>query len=123
MTVATMFGVPVHWSDDPNQAPGVAEHPIPDLAQVYDLPRPRLNDGLMPENLRRLRRLAAELPRRLPDGRRQGGPLNNLKDLLDTNLLYTGFSDNPEAMHHLLNLITEVQLELCHALVDAAGGT
>ena len=123
MTVATMFGVPVHWSDDPNQAPGVAEHPIRDLEQVYSLRRPTLRDGFVPENVRRVRRLAAEMP---PDvyipGIDNGGPLNNLKDLLDTNLLYTGFSDNPAAMHHLLSLVTEVQLELCHALVDAAGG-
>lgn len=51
LTVATMFGCQVHWSDDPNQPPGVLEHPIRDLSQVYNLRRPRLDAGWMPENL------------------------------------------------------------------------
>lgn len=123
MTVATMFGVPVHWSDDPNQAPGVAEHPIRDLEQVYALPQPTLADGFMPENRRRLRRLAAEMPRDVyVIGIDNGGPLNHAKDLLETNLLYTGFRDNPAAMHHLLDLVTQVQLEVCYALIEAVGG-
>jgi hypothetical protein len=51
-----------------------------------------------------------------------GGPLNNLKDLVDTNLLYTGFYDDPQAVHTLLDLLTSVQLEMMQALVATAGG-
>ncbi len=123
LTVATMFGCQVHWSDDPNQPPGVMEHPIKDLSQVYGLVHPSLDAGWMPENLRRMRLFAESLP---PDvyltGVDIGGPLNNMKDLIDTNLFYTAFYDNPRAVHHLLDLLTSVQLEVMQALVTVAGG-
>ena len=123
LTIASMFGCQIHWSDDPNQPPGVLEHPIKDLQQVYSLKRPGIGAGMMPENLRRMRLFAESLP---PDvsltGVDIGGPLNNLKDLVDTNLLYTGFYDAPQAVHSLLDLLTDVQLEMMQALVTAAGG-
>ena len=123
MTIATMFGMEVHWSDDPSQPPGAKGHMIHDLEQVYSLPRPTMQSGLMPENIKRLRQHAASLP---PDvyitGIDAGGPLNTCKDLVDTDLLYAGFYENPQAMHHVLNLATEVQLEVYHALVEAVGG-
>jgi hypothetical protein len=123
MTIATMFGMEPYWSHDPAQPPGTGGHIIADLEQVYHLPRPGLDAGLLPENLRRLRYHADNLP---PDvyltGIDSGGPLNTCKDLLETNLLYTGFYDNPAAMHHLLDLVTNLHLELYHAVVQAAGG-
>jgi uroporphyrinogen-III decarboxylase len=123
VTIATMFGMEIYWSDDPDQTPGSKGHLIDDLEQVYSLSRPGMDAGIMPENIKRLRYHAENLP---PDvyitGIDSGGPLNTCKDLLDTNLLYTGFYDNPEAMHHLLNLVTEVQLESYHTLVQAVGG-
>jgi len=123
LTVATMFGCHVHWSEDPNQPPGVMEHPIKDLGQVYRLAHPGLDTGMMPENLRRMRLFARNLP---PDvyltGVDIGGPLNNMKDLIDTNLFYTAFYDDPRAVHHLLDLLTGVQLEVMQALVAVAGG-
>ena len=95
MTIATMFGMGVHWSDDPNQPPGSYGHIIHDLEQVYSLRRPTMDDGIMPENLRRLRYFHQNLPGDVYlTGIDNGGPLNNLKDLLDTNLLYLGFYDN-----------------------------
>jgi hypothetical protein len=113
----------IYWAADPDQPPGVRGHLITDLAEVYHLPRPTIEAGLMPENIRRLRYHAENLP---PDvyltGIDSGGPLNTCKDLLDTNLLYTAFYDDPAAMHHLLNLVTEVQLDVYRAVVAAAGG-
>jgi Uroporphyrinogen decarboxylase (URO-D) len=123
MTIATMFGMQVYWSDDPSQPPGTDGHLLHDLKQVYELERPTLSDGLMPEMLRRLRRHSAELPQDVyVTGIDSGGPLNSLKDLLDTNLLYTGFYDDPETLHYLLNMVTDVQLEVYQALVEAVGG-
>ena len=123
MTIATMFGIDVHWSDDPDQAPGIKQHLITNLEDVFSLRKPELLTGLMPENLSRLRQHAQSLP---PDvslsGIDAGGPLNTCKDILDTNLLYTAFYDNPRALHYLLNLVTEVQLEIYQAIVPAAGG-
>jgi hypothetical protein len=123
MTIATMFGADVHWSDDPAQAPGVRAPLVHEIEDVFRLRRPGLDAGLLPENLRRLRQHAAALS---PDvsltGIDAGGPLNTCKDLVETNLLYTAFYDHPEAMHHLLDLVTDVQLDLYRAVVEAAGG-
>ncbi len=123
MTIATMFGAEVHWTDDPAQPPGVASPLVHEIEDVYRLARPGLADGLMPENLRRLRRHAAALPRDVHlTGIDAGGPLNSCKDLVETNLLYTAFYDQPEAMHHLLGLVTDVQLDIYRAVAEAAGG-
>jgi hypothetical protein len=123
MTIATMFGMEVHWSNDPNQAPGAKGHMIRDLEQVCRLKRPKMDAGLMPENIRRLRFHAASLP---PDvyitGIDAGGPLNTCKDLIDTDLLYVAFHEDPQALHHMLNLVSDVQLEMYYAIEEAVGG-
>ena len=123
MTLPTMFGAKVHWSDDLDQPPGTAGAIIHDMEQVYSLKRPTLDDGLMPLHLRRLRYHAEHLPSDVYlTGIFAGGPLQVCADLVETNTFYLGFYDNPEAMHHLLDLVTEVQLEVYHAVVDAVGG-
>jgi len=123
MTIATMFGMEVYWGSDPSQPPGAGGHIIQDMAQVYNLRSASLEEGLMPENLRRLRYHATHLP---PDvyltGIDAGGPLNTCKDLLSTDLLYTAFYEDPKAFHHLLNMVTDLQLEMYRAIVEAVGG-
>ena len=123
LTIASMFGCQIHWSEDPNQPPGVMEPPIKSIDQIRALKRPGLDAGMMPENFRRMRLFAENMP---PDvsltGIDIGGPLNSLKDLLDTNLLYTAFYDYPQEVHALLDLLTDVQLECMQALITAGGG-
>jgi hypothetical protein len=123
MTVATMFGLEVHWSDDPNQAPGIQKHCIFDISQVHGLQKPdAAKDGLMPFNLKWLRYFCEALP---PDiavtGIDLGGPLNTAKDLFDTNLLYTAFYDNPDEYHFFLNLAVEVQIDCYREIIRAVG--
>jgi hypothetical protein len=123
LTIASMFGCQAHWSEDPNQPPGVLEHPIKQLEQARGLPHPTLESGMMPENLRRMRLFAEHLPEDVSlTGVDIGGPLNNLKDLLDTNLFYTAFYDDPALVHETLALLTDVQLECMQALIAAGGG-
>ena len=123
MTIATMFGAEVYWSDDPAQPPGVAAPLVHEIEDVFRLGRPDMGAGLMPENLRRLRQHAAMLPKDVHlAGIDAGGPLNTCKDLVETNLLYTALYDHPEAMHHLLGLVTDVQLDVYRAVEAAAGG-
>lgn len=121
ITLGTMFGLPVHWSDDPNQAPGLAGHPVTDMSMVYDLPMPDpMSDGLMPHNLRWLRYCTEHLPKDVYlTGIDLGGPMNTAKDLLDTNLLYTAFYDNSAALHHLLGKVTELQIRCYDAIIEA----
>ena len=124
MTIATMFGIPLHWSDDPNQPPGIQEHLITDISQIYELSLPSpLNDGLMPHNIQWLRYAADNLPEDVYiAGIDLGGPLNTAKDLLDTNLLYTAFYDSPDELHVLLGMVTTLQIRCYEEVVKAVGG-
>ncbi len=124
MTIGTMFGIPVHWSDDPNQAPGLVEHPIKNMSQAYDIrmPDPK-HDGLMPHNLKWLKYFSDHLPDDVYlTGIDLGGPINTIKDLLDTNLLYTAFYDSPEAFHYLLDKVTDLQIRCYDEIIKAVGG-
>ena len=123
LTIASMFGCRIHWSDDPSQPPGVLEHPIKSIEALKGLQRPAPDAGMMAENLRRVRLFAGRLPADVSlTGIDIGGPLNNLKDLLDTNLFYTSFYDDPAAVHQALDLLTAVQLESMQAILAAGGG-
>lgn len=123
MVTASMFGVGVHWSDDPYQPPGSAGPVIHDLEQVYHMEPPGLDTGMVPDLLRRLRYHAENLP---PDvyltGVNVGGPLQACSDIVETNVFYTGFYRHPDALHYLLGLITKTQQRLFAAVVEAAGG-
>ncbi len=123
ITIATMFGLPAHWSNDDNQAPGVLKHIVEEISQVYDLKKPDpVKDGLMPFNLEWLDYFSRNLPPEVSlAGIDLGGPLNTAKDLFDTNLLYTAFYDAPEAYHHFLSLATEVQIDCYREIVQAVG--
>ena len=122
LTVATMFGCQAHWSEDPNQPPGVMEHPIKDLARFtacHTLTGLGVDAGEPAPDAPFRQEPAAGCPLTGVD---IGGPLNNMKDLIDTNLFYTAFYDDPKAVHHLLDLLSNVQLEVMQALLAAAGG-
>jgi uroporphyrinogen-III decarboxylase len=124
MTIATMFGLSVHWGEDPRQPPGVNEHPIRDLSQVHGLsaPDPR-GAGLMPFVLSWTREFARALPPEVylagPD---LGGPLNTAKDLFETNLLFTAPYDDAPAFRKFLRLAAEVQASCYREVIAAAGG-
>ena len=123
ITIATMFGLKVFWSDDPNQAPGVCEPIIQDISQVYELKMPDAKSaGLMPFNLKWLKYFSENLPEDVSlTGIDLGGPLNTAKDLFDTNLFYTTFYDRPEELHYFLNLATELQINCYREIIKAVG--
>lgn len=123
MTIGSMFGIPLHWSDNPNQAPGLEYHLITDMSQVYELKMPdAANDGLMPHNLKWLRYTSEHLPEDVYlTGIDLGGPLNTAKDLLDTNLLYTAFYDTPKEFHYLLDKVTNLQICCYDEIIKTVG--
>jgi hypothetical protein len=127
ITIATMFGLEPHWSEDPNQAPGVLRHPIADIGQAAALaaaapPDPRAS-GLMPFILRWTERFARELPPEVSlAGPDLGGPLNTAKDLFETDLLFTTLYDEPEALKGFLDFAAHVQIACYREIIRAAGG-
>jgi len=124
MTIATTFGLPVHWGDDPNQSPGIEHALIDDLEMVYSLAKPDARtDGLMPDNLSLLRMFLERFPEWVHlTGFDLGGPLNSCRDLVETELLYTAMIEQPEPLHHLLSLLTDLQIECYQATIETAGG-
>jgi uroporphyrinogen-III decarboxylase len=123
MTIATMFGAGIAWTDDPNEAPGGDGPVVTDLEAVYALRRPSLEDGIMGEHLRRIRHHAGNLPHDVYlTGVFAGGPLQVAADLVESNAFYAGFYDNPDAMRYLLDMVTELQIEIYRATAEAAGG-
>ena len=126
ITIATMFGLQAHWSDDPNQAPGVQGHPVTDMSQAAALaatapPDPRTS-GLMPFILEWTARFARELPPEVSlAGPDLGGPLNTAKDLFETDLLFTALYDEPEALKEFLDFAADVQIACYREVILAAG--
>jgi len=124
MTMATVYGIPVHWSDDPDQMPGIRQNLIYDMKQVYEIPDfDPTRQGLMPECLRRVALFAERCQGRIyPSGIDMGGPLNTCKDLIETNLFYAAFYEYPEDYHFILNRVTDDMIACYEAIIAAAGG-
>ncbi len=123
MTIATMFGLPVHWGTDPEQSPGVAYPLITDWEQVSGLAQPDARtSGLMPGNLRVLALFMERLPEWVYlSGLDLGGPLNTCRDLVETELLYTGMVNQPQMLHRLLDLVTRTQIAAYEATLEVVG--
>jgi uroporphyrinogen-III decarboxylase len=126
MTIATMFGLQVHWGDDPDQSPGV-EQPLitDDIDMVYSLAKPDARtDGLMRNNLDLLRVFLERFPEWVYlTGFDLGGPLNSCRDLVETEHFYTAMIEQPEPLHYLLSLLADLQIECYQATIEVAGGT
>jgi uroporphyrinogen-III decarboxylase len=127
MTIATMFGLQAHWSEDPSQAPGVLRHPVTEIGQALALaaaapPDPRTS-GLMPFILQWTALFARELPPEVSlAGPDLGGPVNTAKDLFETDLLFTALYDEPEALKGFLDFAADVQIACYREVIQAAGG-
>ncbi len=124
MTIATLFGLPVHWSSDPDQSPGVAHPLITDMEAIYSLKKPDARrEGLMPANLRLQRTFAERFPKWVYlTGFDLGGPLNSCRDLIEGTLLYSAMIEQPQALHYLLDMVTKLQIACIQAGIEAAGG-
>ena len=124
MTIATMFGMEIHWSDDPSQAPGVRGKKVTAISQIDGLERPDpTGAGIMPSNLMWLERFRDCFPPEVSlSGLDLGGPLNTAKDLFDTDLLFTAMYDAPEELARFLDLVASVQIAALEASIAAAGG-
>ncbi len=125
--LASAFGAQYFWGEDPDQTPGIQDKilTLAGLAeQVSVLPIPDPNrDGWLPEGLRRIRRFAEAgegvIPVSLLDA---AGGVNVAADLLGMTGLMMAFSDQPEALHALLDKIQTLYAATIRAGIQAAWG-
>ncbi|MHB0875242.1 MAG: uroporphyrinogen decarboxylase family protein [Anaerolineae bacterium] len=124
MTMATVYGIEVHWDADPNQMPGIRRNLIYDMKQVHEIPEfDATRQGLMPECLRRVALFAERSQGRIYiSGIDLGGPLNTGKDLIETNLFYAAFYEHPDEFHFLMDRVTRDMISCYDAIIAAAGG-
>lgn len=124
--LASAFGAEYFWGS-PDQTPGIRA-PILSLVnlseQVAALPDPDpLQDGWLPEGLRRIRLFAEAgegfVPVSLLDA---AGGVNVIADLLGMTPLMMAFYDQPEALHLLLEKIQRLYAATIRLGIEAAGG-
>jgi hypothetical protein len=106
--LASAFGAEYYWGDSLDQTPGIRTWIITDLERQGDaLPTPDpLQDGWLPEGLRRIRQFAEAgqgvIPVSLLDA---AGGMNVAADLLGVTEVLLAIHTAPAALHRLLDRI------------------
>jgi uroporphyrinogen-III decarboxylase len=123
IAIASAFGSKVSWweSDFPAVEPLLANDP----QQVYELKPPATTDGELGRILDYTRFFISEtkgsLPIRLTDIQ---GPLDNASLIMGHNLLMMAMLSHPQAVHHLMRLVTDCMIAFIKAqreIVHQAG--
>lgn len=121
--IESALGAEVVFGDDPNQTCTIRQ-PALRIEDVYELKMPDPHrDGLVPEGLRRIKsfveRTDGEVYVSCLD---MGGSMNVAFTLLGAIPFYMAAYDEPEALHHLADFISDVFILFAEACIEAAGG-
>jgi uroporphyrinogen decarboxylase-like protein len=116
VAIPSAFGCDITWWE--NDLPAV--HPLAAIADnpdaIFDLSTPTLNDGLLPRILDYTRifvaRTEGQLPVRLTDIQ---GPLDSAALIFGHNNFLEAMYTHPEAVHRLLELVTDITIKLVRA--------
>ncbi len=123
--LASAFGAEYHWSDNPQQTPGILRRIVSDVEkEAPRLPTPDpYTDGWLPEGIRRIALFAeagdGKVPVSLLDA---AGGLNVAADLLGVSELLVALYETPDAVHELLRRIQRLFIATIEAGIEAAGG-
>jgi len=122
--IASAFGAKVKYGLHPDQTPYVEGPLIQDIEEVYSLGMPDPEtDGLLPEGIGRIKYFVEQTEGKVHVSLLDlNGPLNCAMDLLGAEKLYIAMHKYPEALHHLLNLLTETLITVIDRCLKAAGG-
>ncbi|MEW6073225.1 MAG: uroporphyrinogen decarboxylase family protein [Planctomycetota bacterium] len=118
VAIPSAFGCPIVWSDDafPAARPIVGDDP----ERVFDLPRPRVTDGLLGRILDYTAYFRARtgLPVRVTDIQ---GPLDSAALVHGHTEFLLAMRTAPAAVEHLLGLVTDLTIDFVRAQREAAG--
>jgi hypothetical protein len=122
--IPSAFGCEVVWWED--DLPAVRPFIGSDPAQVFDLPKPAITDGELGRILDFTRyfleQTGARLPIRITDVQ---GPLDSTALIFGHNNFLLAMITHPDAVHHLLQMVTDLTIEYVQAyrdLIHAHGG-
>lgn len=114
VAIASAFGCEVVWWD--NDFPAARPVIEDNLQQIYDIKTPSVTDGELKRVLDYMRyfieKTERQLPIRLTDIQ---GPLDNAALILGHNNLLTAMLTHPEEVHHLMQLVTDLTIDLVKA--------
>lgn len=129
----SIFGMkPIYSSDTnpakyPDQAPYVdpKTKPIKSIKDMYRFKRPNdiFSRGLVPDGLERVRYLMRETNYEIPTSCLDvGNGLLITYELTETKLFFTTMKDDPKAIQHVTDILTDIIIDLVDEVIRIAGG-
>ena len=133
VVIQSIFGMKPIYSEDtkpakyPDQAPYVdpKTKPIRSIEDMYNFKRPDniFNEGLVPEGLERIRYIMSETNYEIPTSNLDlGNGLLMAYELTETRLFFTTMKDDPKAIQHVTDILTDIIIDIEEAVVQTAGG-
>jgi len=118
------YGADIHWDDNPEQTPYIKSSVLGKPEDVFSLVKPDVKkDGMFPMFLDWMRYFFKETEGRIPvSGMDNNGITGVAHDLLGSSNFYMALIDNEEAIHHLLNLISDTIVDFTDECIEIAGG-
>ncbi|MDW7659039.1 MAG: uroporphyrinogen decarboxylase family protein [Bacillota bacterium] len=113
---AEAMGCRLHWS--PNNPPAVISHPLEDGKSLADLKIPGAEDGRFPEVLSAVRRICSGAGKDIAIYGLITGPFTLALHLMGTDIFYQ-MIDEPENVHALMELTTQVNIATARMYLDA----
>jgi hypothetical protein len=133
VVVQSIFGMKPVYSKDfgpakyPNQAPYMdpKTKPIKSIKDMYDLRRPDdiFSRGLIPAGLERVEYLMKETGFQIPTSCLDlGSGMLMAYELTESELFFTVMKDDPKAINHVEDILTDIILDLADRIIEIAGG-
>ncbi|TFG64154.1 MAG: hypothetical protein E4H36_03745 [Spirochaetales bacterium] len=118
------FGGQIHWADNPEQTPYIRGPVLKNAEDIFALKKPDIRkDGLFPVFLEWLEYFVRETEGKIPvSGLDNNGITGVAHDLLGAERFYLMLLDEPEAMDHLLTMISDTIIEFIDECAGIAGG-
>jgi len=111
----------------PDQAPYMdpGTKPINNIKEMYEFTRPDniFERGLVPEGLERIKYIMKNTNYEIPTSCLDiGTGLLMAYELMETNLFFTTMKDDPKAINHVTDILTDVIIDLADKIIEVAGG-
>ena len=129
----TIFGMKPIYSKDlgpakyPNQAPYIdpKTKPIKSIREMHDFKRPDdiFSLGLIPDGLERVKFLMNETNFEIPTSCLDiGTGLLMAYELMDSKLFFITMKDDPKAINHVTDILTDIVIDIADKIIEVAGG-